>query len=63
MESRFCVSATLVPNLKVLIVSIILSGKISELPETFTLGIELELRKIQTEKLKLIVRVVIIHTC
>ena len=50
-------------NLKVLIVSMILSGSLSELPETFTLGIKLKLRKIQTEKLKMIVRVVIIKTC
>ena len=50
-------------NLRVLIVSLILSGSLSELPETFTLGIKLKLRKIQTEKLKMIVRVVIIKTC
>ena len=40
----------------------ILSGSLSELPETFTLGMKLKLRKIQTEKLKMIVRVVIIQT-
>ena len=50
-------------NLRVLIVSIIISGSLSELPETFTLGIKIKLRKIQTEKLKMIVRVVIIQTC
>ena len=50
-------------NLRVLIVSIIISGSLSELPETFTLGFKIKLRKIQTEKLKMIVRVVIIQTC
>ena len=50
-------------NLRVLIVSAILSASLSELPETITLGIKLKLRKIQTEKLKMIVRVVIIKTC
>ena len=50
-------------NLRVLIVFLILSDSLSELPETFTLGIKLKLRKIQTEKLKMIVRVVIIKTC
>ena len=50
-------------NLRVLIVSIIISGSLSELPENFTLGIKMKLRKIQTEKLKMIVRVVIIKTC
>ena len=50
-------------NLRVLIVSIILSGSLSELPETFTLGIKIKLRKIQTEKLKIIVRVIIIQAC
>ena len=46
-------------NLSVLIVSVILSGSLSELPETFTLGIKLKLRNVQTEKLKMIVIVVI----
>ena len=41
-------------------VSVVLAGSLSELPETFTLGIKSKLRKIQTEKLKLIV---IIHKC
>ena len=50
-------------NLRVLIISVILSASLSELPETFTLGIKLKLRKIQIEKLKMIVRVVIIKTC
>ena len=50
-------------NLRVLILSLILSGCLSELPETFTLGIKKKLRKIQTEKLKMIVRIVIIKTC
>ena len=50
-------------NLRVLIVFLILSGSLSELLKTFTLGIKLKLRKIQTEKLKMIVRVVIIKTC
>ena len=50
-------------NLRVLIVSLILSASLSELPETFTLGIKIKLRKIQTEKLKMIVRVVIIQAC
>ena len=35
---------------------------LSELPETFRIGIKLKLRKIKTEKLKMIVRVVIIKT-
>ena len=46
-------------NLRVLIVSLILSGKLLEIPETFTLGIQLKLRKYKTEKLKVIVRVFI----
>ena len=50
-------------NIRVLIVSVILSASLSKLPETFTLGIKLRLRKIKTEKLKMIVRVVIIKTC
>ena len=50
-------------NIRVLIISVILSASVSELPETFTLGIKLKLRKIKTEKLKMIVRVVIIKTC
>ena len=49
-------------NLRVLIVYVILSASISKLPENFTLGIKLKLRKIKTEKLKMIVRVVIIQT-
>ena len=52
----------IVYNLRVLIISAILSASLSELPETFTLGIKLRLRKIKTEKLKMIVRVVIIKT-
>ena len=48
-------------NHRVLVVSVIHSARISELPETFTLGIKLKFRKIQTEKLKMIVRVVIIE--
>ena len=44
-------------------VTLTLSGSLSEIPETFTLGIKLKLRKIQTENLKMIVRVVIIKTC
>ena len=47
-------------NLRVLFVTIIISGSLSELPETFTLGIKIKLRKIQPEKLKMIVRVVLI---
>ena len=47
-------------NLRVLTVSVILSASLSELPETFRLGVKLKLRKIKTEKLKMIVRVVII---
>ena len=50
-------------NLRVLIVSLILSVSLLELHKTFTLGIKLKLKKIQTEKLKMIVRVVIIKTC
>ena len=52
-------------NLRVLIITItiILSGSLSKLPKTFTLGIKLKLRNVQTEKLKMIVRVVIIQTC
>ena len=50
-------------NLKVLIVSLILSGSLSELSETFTLGIKLKLRKIKTEKLYIIVRIVKLKTC
>ena len=50
-------------NLRVILVYLIFVGSLSELPETFTLGIKLKLRKIQTEKLKMIVRVVIIKTC
>ena len=50
-------------NLRVLIVLVILSASLSDLLETFTLGIKLKLRKIKTEKLKMIVRVVIIQTC
>ena len=50
-------------NLRVLIVSLILSASPSELLETFTLGIKLKLRKIKTEKLEIIVRVVILQTC
>ena len=42
----------------VLIVCVILSASLSDLPETFTLGIKSKLRNIQTEKLKMIVRVV-----
>ena len=38
-------------NLSILIVSIILSGSLSELPKTFTLGIKSKLKKIKTEKL------------
>ena len=48
-------------NLRVLIVTIIISGILSELPETFILGIKKNLRKIQTEKLKMAVRVSIIQ--
>ena len=44
-------------------VFLILSGSLSELTETFILGIKLKLRKIKTEKSKRIVRVVIIQTC
>ena len=47
----------------VFIVSKIISASISELPNTFRLGIKIKLRKIQTEKLKMIVRVVIIKAC
>ena len=50
-------------NLRVLIIFLILSASLSELLETFTLGSKLKLRKIQTEKLNMIVRVVIIKTC
>ena len=50
-------------NFRVLIVSVILFAILSELPETFTLGIRLKLRKIQTERLEIIVRVVILKTC
>ena len=41
----------------------ILSGSLSELPKTFTLGIKLKLRKIKTEKLEIIIVVVILKTC
>ena len=61
--SSLILSSQIVYILIVLIVSLILSGRVSELPKTFTLGIKLKLRKIQTEKLKMIVRVVIIKTC
>ena len=44
-------------------VYIILSGNLSELPKTFMLGIKSKLRKIQTEKLKMIVSAVIIQIC
>ena len=47
-------------NLRVLVVSLIFVGSLSELPKTFTLGIKLKLRHVQTEKLKIIVSVVII---
>ena len=50
-------------NLRILIVSLILSGSPSELPETFTLGIKLKFRKIKTEKLETIIVVVILKTC
>ena len=54
----------LIPNIfKALIVSAILSASLSELSETFMLGIKLKLRKIKTEKLEIIVRVVIHKTC
>ena len=46
-------------NLRVLIVSVILSASLSELPETFTLVIKLNLWKIKAEKLKMIVFVLI----
>ena len=39
------------------------SVSLFELPDTFTLGIKLKLRNVQTEKLKMIVRFVIIQTC
>ena len=48
---------------RVLSVYILVSGSLFELPETFTLGIKLELRKIQSEKLRMIVIVVIIQSC
>ena len=47
-------------TLRVLLVYVIFSASLSELPETFTLGIKFKLRKIKTEKLKMIVIVVII---
>ena len=47
-------------NLRVLIVSLINSGSLSELHKTFTLGIKLKLRKINTEKLGILDRVVIL---
>ena len=50
-------------NLRVLIVSVILSDSLSELPKTFTIGIKLKLRKIKTKKLKMIVKVLILKTC
>ena len=50
-------------NLMVLLVSFILSFSLSELPETFTLRIKSKFRKIKTEKLELIVVVVILKTC
>ena len=50
-------------NLRVLIVSVILAGSLLELPETFTLGIKLKVRKNKTEKLNVIVRVLIHKTC
>ena len=43
-------------------ISLIFVGSLSELPITFTLGIKLKLRKYKTEKLKLIVRVLILKT-
>ena len=52
-----------VVQLRVLTESVILSANLSELPKTFTLGVKLKLRLIQTEKLKMIDRVVIIKTC
>ena len=47
-------------NLRVLTVSLILSGSLSELPETFTLRFKLKLRKIKTEKIEIIV---VVKTC
>ena len=47
---------------RVLILSLILSGSLSELPETFTLGIILLVRKNKTDKLHMIVRVLILKT-
>ena len=41
-------------NPRVLIVYIIISGSLSELPETVTLGIKIKLMKLQSEKLKII---------
>ena len=38
-------------------------GRILESPETFTLGIPLKFGKIKTEKIEIIVRVVIFKTC
>ena len=59
----YLIFACSLQKLRVLIVFVILSASLLGLPETFTLGIKLKLRKIQTEKLKMIVRVVIIKTC
>ena len=50
-------------NLRVLVVSLIFVGSLSELPETLTIGIKFKLRKIKTEKLEIIVRVVKLKTC
>ena len=50
-------------NIRVLIVSVILSVNLLELPETCLIGIRLKLRKIIIEKLKIIVGVLILKRC